>query len=42
MLKLPPPIWGLAYVLIAAAMSYVAGCHVSRVCRASRSPFYSS
>ena len=25
MLKLPPPIWGLAYVLIAAAMSYVVG-----------------
>jgi hypothetical protein len=25
MLKLPPPIWGLAYVLIAAAISYVAG-----------------
>jgi protein-S-isoprenylcysteine O-methyltransferase Ste14 len=25
MLKLPPPIWGLAYVLIAAAISYIAG-----------------
>ncbi len=25
MLKLPPPIWALAYVLIAAALSYLAG-----------------
>ena len=25
MLKLPPPIWALAYVLVAAAISYLAG-----------------
>lgn len=25
MLKLPPPVWALAYLLIAAAISYVAG-----------------
>jgi hypothetical protein len=25
MLKLPPPAWALAYVLIAAALSYLAG-----------------